>query len=56
MSLLDKRGVAAMAGVSPRTVSRLVKEGVLPVIRIGYRTLRFNGDEVVKALQYRLGR
>ena len=41
----DKRDVAAMALVSTRTVDTLLTEG-LPHIKMGYRTLRFDLEEV----------
>jgi excisionase family DNA binding protein len=56
VSLLTKKSVAEFAGVSPGTISRWVRDGIIPCIRIGYRTLRFNLEDVVRSLQDRFGR
>jgi len=43
--LLDTAELAAMLGVSERTVRRHVKAGLLPAVRIG-RIVRFHPDHI----------
>ncbi len=40
-------------GFTERTVNRLRRERRIPVVRIGYRTLRYDLEEVVAALHKR---
>lgn len=42
---------AEQLGVSRRTVNRLVADGVLPVARVGHRTVRVRRDAIDEALQ-----
>jgi excisionase family DNA binding protein len=44
--LLTPEQVAAVLGVSVRTVRRLAAEGRLRPVRIGYRTTRFRPEDV----------
>lgn len=49
--LLDKEGLReALALPSTRMVDELVRRRRIPVIRLGYRTLRFNLADVEAAL------
>jgi len=48
--LLTKRQLAEYLQVHPRTVTRKVTEGVIPVIRIG-SAVRFRLSDVLHALQ-----
>ena len=45
VQLLDTAEVAAMLGVSARTVRRRVKDGLIPAMRIG-RIVRFHPDHI----------
>jgi excisionase family DNA binding protein len=47
-ALLDVKRAAALLGVTPRTVTRLVRGGKLPVVHIG-RAARFE-PEALEAL------
>jgi excisionase family DNA binding protein len=51
--LLTAREVADELGVTPRTVLRWTRAGVLPGYRIGGRALRFRADEVDGWLEQR---
>lgn len=46
-ALLDVREVAALLGVSERTVRRLAQDGVLARVRIGHRTSRYTRRSVL---------
>jgi excisionase family DNA binding protein len=46
-ALLDAREVAALLGVSERTVRRLAQDGVLTRVRIGHRTSRYTHRSVL---------
>jgi len=41
--------VATMLHVSPRTVRRLVTDGLLPVYRFSTKLVRFRADEIMEA-------
>jgi excisionase family DNA binding protein len=43
--LLDTAELAKILGVSERTVRRRVKDGLIPVVRIG-KLVRFNPDHI----------
>lgn len=43
--------VADMLGITPKTLRRLVAEGVLPAYRLGPRMLRFKAEEVEAAIK-----
>ncbi len=45
VQLLDTAELAAMLGVSERTVRRRVKDGLIPAMRIG-RIVRFHPDHI----------
>jgi excisionase family DNA binding protein len=45
--LLDAREVAALLGVSERTVRRLAQDDVLTRVRIGHRTSRYTRRSVL---------
>ena len=47
--LLDRRTMAARIKISPRSLDRLVKARLVPVVRIG-RLVRFREDAVLAAL------
>jgi excisionase family DNA binding protein len=46
-ALLSPQEVAALLGVSPRTVRRLANEGVVTRVRIGHRTSRYTRRSVL---------
>lgn len=50
---LDKDGVAALLGVSRRTVDNLVARRELPVVRLSRRLLRFPRTAVLAAMESR---
>ena len=49
--LLNKREISARLGLPPRTLDRLTANGVLPVLRITPKLLRFELDACLKALR-----
>ena len=52
LNLLDKEGLRqALNLTSTRMVDELVRRRKIPVIRLGYRTLRFNLAAVETALE-----
>ena len=51
--LLDKRGVAALLSVSPRTIDSLVARGELPIVRFSKRLIRFPRAAILDAMQRR---
>jgi len=50
-NLLNKHQVATMLGVSKRTVTRLQNEGLLSVIRLGLRCVRYRYADVDNTLR-----
>lgn len=48
---LTTRELAARIGVTPETVRGWVRQGRVPVYRVGQKTLRFDLDEVVTAIR-----
>jgi len=54
--LLNYAEIAEVLGVSERTVRRMVAAKKIPVIRMSQRTLRFDKDKVLKALNKRKGK
>lgn len=53
--LVDSVGMARILGLNPRTIGNWAKEGKIPFIRMGYKTLRFDPEKVIAALE-KLGR
>ena len=51
--LLDKRGVAALLSLSPRTVAKLLAAGELPHVRLSKRCIRFPKQAVLDAMARR---
>jgi len=51
--LITKKQVAEVLGIHPRTVTRLVTEGRIPVIRVGRTAVRFRLSDVLAALECR---
>ena len=49
-ALMTKRELAAFLNVHPRTVTRLLADGQIPVIRLGRSTLRFRLSDVLDAI------
>ncbi|HTI70870.1 MAG TPA: helix-turn-helix domain-containing protein [Candidatus Limnocylindria bacterium] len=47
---INRRAVARMLGVSTRTVDNLVRQGC-PHIKLGYRSVRFEPDQVATWLR-----
>jgi excisionase family DNA binding protein len=54
--LLNYAEIAEVLGVSERTVRRMVAAKKIPVIRMSQRTLRFDKDKVLEALNKRKGK
>jgi excisionase family DNA binding protein len=53
VELMGWQPTAKLLGVSQRQLQRLVKDGVVPNVRLGYRTVRFRPDDIA-AVQTRL--
>jgi excisionase family DNA binding protein len=53
--LLVREELAARLRVSPRTIQAWVRNGLIPVIRISSKVLRFDWDDVVAALKRKNG-
>jgi excisionase family DNA binding protein len=51
--LLDKRGVAALLSLSPRTISAMLARGELPHVRLSKRCIRFPRQAVLEAMAKR---
>ena len=51
--LVDKRVIANALDVCPATVLRLARNGEIPFHRVGGRLVRFNVDEVLRAVKQR---
>jgi excisionase family DNA binding protein len=51
--LLDKRGVAALLSLSPRTISAMLARGELPHVRLSKRCIRFPKKAVLDAMAQR---
>ena len=51
--LLDKRGVAALLSLSPRTISAMLARGELPHVRLSKRCIRFPKQAVLDAMARR---
>ncbi len=51
--LLDKRGVAALLSLSPRTIAKMLAAGELPHIRLSKRCIRFPRQAVLDAMARR---
>jgi excisionase family DNA binding protein len=51
--LLDRHGVAALLGISPRTVDQLMRDRKLPFCRITRKLVRFNRADVLAHLRER---
>jgi excisionase family DNA binding protein len=51
--LLDFQQVAAELGTTTRTLREWVHKGVVPVIRIGHRTAKFQRSKIEAALRKR---
>jgi len=49
-ALMTKRELAEFLNVHPRTVTRLLADGHIPVIRLGRSTLRFRLSDVLDAI------
>ena len=51
--LLDKRGVAALLSLSPRTISAMLARGELPHVRLSKRCIRYPKQAVLDAMARR---
>jgi excisionase family DNA binding protein len=51
--LYDTKELAAYLGLSTSHLWKLVRDGAIPAIGIGWRTVRFDLDEVLEALRKR---
>ena len=49
--LMTAKELAEHLRLGPASIWRLTSEGKIPVIRLGKRTLRYNFDDVMKALE-----
>ena len=54
-NLIRKKQLAAILGVSPRTVDGWIAQGVIPFIAPSPRLHLFDADQVRKALEARFG-
>lgn len=56
--LLTTKEVAEVLGTTRETISRMVSDGKLPVVKLGYRFNRFRPDDVNDLVErnYRNGR
>ena len=48
--LLNRKECAKHLGINPSTLDKYVETGLIPVVEIGDRIVRFDAAEVVKAL------
>lgn len=51
MKLTDKNGIAEQLGTTPEMVEQLTRKKLIPYVRLGHRTLRFDPDEVAAAIK-----
>jgi excisionase family DNA binding protein len=51
--LLGYREMAAELGVPVRSLRQLVHKGIVPHLRLGHRTVKFQRSKVAKALRKR---
>ncbi len=51
--LLNKRGVATLLSLSPRTISGMLARGELPHVRLSKRCIRFPRQAVLDAMARR---
>jgi excisionase family DNA binding protein len=49
--LMDRNEIAALLGVTPRTISDFAREGRLPAYRFNEKLTRFRRDDVVKFIE-----
>ena len=49
--LVDSVEMARILGLNPRTIGNWAKEEIIPCIRMGYKTIRFNPEKVIAALE-----
>jgi len=49
--LMTAKELSGYLRLSAASIWRLTSEGKIPVIRLGKRTLRYNFDDVMKALE-----
>ena len=49
--LVDPSTMAELLSIKPRTLLAKASRGEIPSVRVGYRTVRFDPDRVMKALQ-----
>jgi len=49
--MLDRAEVAALIGVTPRTISEMAQSGRLPAYRFNERLTRFRREDVVKFIE-----
>lgn len=54
--LPDAEGLARFLGVGRETVDQLRRDGRIPFLRIGPKTIRFEPDRVIEALRADRGR
>jgi excisionase family DNA binding protein len=48
---MDRNEIAALLGVTPRTISDMAREGKLPAYKFNERLTRFRRDDVVKFIE-----
>jgi excisionase family DNA binding protein len=49
--MLDRNEIAALIGVTPRTISDLARDGRLPAYKFNEKLTRFRRDDVVKFIE-----
>jgi DNA-binding transcriptional MerR regulator len=52
-SLANRQGLAEALGCTIRTVANYERKGMIPFIRIGARTVRYDVDDVIAYLKRR---
>jgi predicted site-specific integrase-resolvase len=49
-TLLDKRGMAALLNISPRTLANLSRSGKIKAIKLNRRLHRYDAERVINSL------
>jgi hypothetical protein len=50
-ALVDAKAMAKMASVTPRQIGQLRALGIIPAVRLGWKTIRYNPARVLEALE-----
>jgi predicted DNA-binding transcriptional regulator AlpA len=52
-TLIDIKELSRQSGMSVRSIRTLMQKGIVPHIRLGYRTIKFSPSKVERALAKR---